>query len=328
MGVRYVISGGIRTDHVITADGAVHLSEMGGSATYAAAGAGVWTREIGLVGRAGRAFRTRWIRQLARLGFDVAGVHRFRDQVDTPAFYAYLDPETRVDTDPAGHFARVGAPLPAELKDYVHSTPGHDQLEFRTFSPRPEDVPPGCTSARSLHLAPMGLMSHLSLAKAFKARGCWVSADPGERYMVPHVMGSLRELFAHLDAFLPSEMEVRSLLGDMDLWEAAEWFAAAGPSVVIIKVGKRGALVFERASGRRTTVPPYPGTVVDVTGAGDAFCGGFMVGMAETGDPLRAAHYGAVSSSFVLQGFGALYATRFGRQDAEARLKEMRGGQR
>jgi ribokinase len=47
--------------------------------------------------------------------------------------------------------------------------------------------------------------------------------------------------------------------------------------------------------------------VVDVTGAGDSFGGGFAVGLRQTGDPLRAVLMGTVSASFVVEGWGALY---------------------
>ena len=94
---------------------------------------------------------------------------------------------------------------------------------------------------------------------------------------------------------------------------------------MVIKVGAQGSLLYQRDPLRRWHIPPYSTTVVDVTGTGDASCGGFMVDWDETGDPALAACYGAVSSSFVLQGFGALYATQFSRADAQPRLEEMRG---
>ena len=40
-------------------------------------------------------------------------------------------------------------------------------------------------------------------------------------------------------------------------------------------------------------IPVFPTNVKDPTGAGDAFCGGFQVGLFETGDPVQAALYGA-----------------------------------
>ena len=59
------------------------------------------------------------------------------------------------------------------------------------------------------------------------------------------------------------------MLGEKDPWEAACWFAEAGPAVVVIKVGSKGSLIYDCDSGERWHIPPYPTDVVDVTGAGD-----------------------------------------------------------
>ena len=48
-----------------------------------------------------------------------------------------------------------------------------------------------------------------------------------------------------------------------------------------------------------------------------------MVGLAETGDPVKAACYGAVSASFIIEGYGADYALGVTRDQAEDRLKKL-----
>jgi ribokinase len=68
-------------------------------------------------------------------------------------------------------------------------------------------------------------------------------------------------------------------------------------------------------------VPAVPvAGIVDVTGAGNAYCGGFLVGLAETGDLGQAGRYGAVSASFALEQFGATFALEGLRARAEQRL--------
>jgi ribokinase len=64
--------------------------------------------------------------------------------------------------------------------------------------------------------------------------------------------------------------------------------------------------------------------VRDVTGAGDAYCGGFMVGLSETGDPVEAALRGAISASITVEGIGATYALGTTPGLAEARLRSLR----
>ena len=49
-------------------------------------------------------------------------------------------------------------------------------------------------------------------------------------------------------------------------------------------------------------IPAYPVTIVDPTGAGDAFCGGVLAGYRNTYDPLQAAMYGNISSAMIMEG--------------------------
>ncbi len=319
----FICCGGLRIDFLITPDGQAHVREMGGNALYAAVGARVWNDRVGLLARVGENYPAGWLDALKQHGLDVSGIRVVPGRQDMRTFYAYTDSHTRTDTDPATHFARIGLPLPDGLLDYVHSTPGQDDPdEYEPLAVRPDDWPQVFDGACALHLSPISVCTHTSLpARARQSGVAQVTADPGERYMVPRLRSHVEALLQNLDVFLPSEMEVRSLMTEgVDPGDAAVEFARHGPRVVVVKMGDRGALVYERDSKRRTHVPPYPARVVDVTGAGDSFCGGFMVGLTTTGDPIRAALYGTVSASFAIEGYGALYALSANPAAAKQRL--------
>ncbi len=321
---RYIAAGGLRIDYIITADKQVHLCEMGGNAIFAAVGARIWADDVGIVSRVGENYPGEWLERLHAAGLDIAGIRRIPGSHDMRTFYAYLDRETRDDTEPTRHFAAIGLPLPEELQGYVHSTPGQDSRALTPLCPRSADVPQPYLQARAVHLSPMPLASHRDLARGLSNRGLVVTLDPGERYMVPQLQDEVLSVLPWVDAFLPSEQEVRSMLGAVDLWEAADRFAEAGPKTVVVKIGSKGSLVLDFESKSRWRIPTYPVAIVDVTGAGDAYCGGFAVGYDETADPVVAACYGTVSASFVLQGFGALYGLRYPRGEAEERLGYLR----
>ena len=72
-----------------------------------------------------------------------------------------------------------------------------------------------------------------------------------------------------------------------------------------------------------THVPAFPASAVDPTGAGDSFCGGFLVGLVETGDLTQAALYGTVAASFVVESRHAIPVLAISRDAAEARLEKM-----
>ncbi len=324
MALQHFTAGGLRMDYVISADRQVHLKEMGGSAVYSAVGARIWDCELGILARVGKNCPEQWLDQLKAAGICTQGVKRIPGWHDMRTFYAYLDVETRDDTDPARHFAKLGLSLPEDLVGYVHSTPGHDSQDFMPLSLRPADLPLSYLEVKAAHLAPTRLVSHRALAPALGELGIRVSLDPGERYMKPALGDQVFALLRHVDVFLPSEQEVGSIVGEKDLWQVACQFAEAGPAVVVIKVGSKGSLIYDCHSESRWLVPAYPTRVVDVTGAGDAYCGGFMVGYEETRNPALAGCYGAISASFVLEGFGALYATRYTRDQAEVRLTRLK----
>lgn len=324
MTLPYFAAGGLRIDYIITADQQVHLRQMGGNAIYSAVGAKIWSADVGILARVGENYPERWLNQLDKAGIRTDGVVRVPGWQDTRTFYAYLDLETRDDTDPERHFSNLGLPLPDELRGYVHSTPGQDSQDYMPLSLRPDDVPSSYFDVRAAHLSPLELPSHRALSPALARRGIRIHLDPGERYMKPTLIEEVRSFLRWVHVFLPSEQEVESLLGKVDPGHAAAQLADAGPEVVVIKGGSKGSLVYDRLSQRHWRIPAYPSRLVDVTGCGDAYCGGYMVGYDETEDPVLAACYGAASASLVLEGFGALYALRHSRQDAEQRLAYLR----
>jgi sugar/nucleoside kinase (ribokinase family) len=65
--------------------------------------------------------------------------------------------------------------------------------------------------------------------------------------------------------------------------------------------------------------------VIDPTGAGDAFCGGFLAGFRSTYEPVDAALHGNISASLVIEGGGPFYALDALPGLAQARLEGLRG---
>jgi sugar/nucleoside kinase (ribokinase family) len=98
------------------------------------------------------------------------------------------------------------------------------------------------------------------------------------------------------------------LSGEPGLLGAARWVCEHGPRVCIVKKGEHGALM--RAPHGTFVLPGFPHEeVVDPTGAGDSFAGGFMGHVAAEGDlspaTLKVAlAYGTVAASFAIERFG------------------------
>ncbi len=324
--VKYIATGGMRLDYLITHTGEARTALVGGNALYTAVGAAIWGEKVGLWARIGENYPQAWLEALPD-SIVIDGLAPVSGWQDHRTFFAYTPDGRREDTNPAQHFARIGRPLPEALQGYTHSTPGQDEPDvYEPLALRPSDWPAAYDGATAVHLSPLSLATHRHVPPHLRQRGIrQITADPGERYMIPERANYIRQLMPQLDAFLPSAQEIHTLFGEgISLEQAARRLGEWGASVVVIKNGADGVLVWEGEHGRLTHLPAYhregDGRIVDVTGAGDSFCGGFMVGLARTGDSIRAAQMGLVSASLVIEGYGALYA--LGRQEEAAKRWE------
>ncbi|MBK7045776.1 MAG: sugar kinase [bacterium] len=142
----------------------------------------------------------------------------------------------------------------------------------------------------------------------------------------------LRTILARVDVLLVNESEARLLTGYRSLARAAAAIRAMGPARVIVKKGEHGAVFFGRDSV--LAVPALIlDEVVDPTGAGDCFAGGFMGSLAEAGigrDAPDAAFRqamldGTVTASFCPEGFNVEGLLRVDQAAYDARLRELRG---
>jgi sugar/nucleoside kinase (ribokinase family) len=102
-----------------------------------------------------------------------------------------------------------------------------------------------------------------------------------------------------------------------------------GPSVVIVKKGESGSLMCLK-DGSKFVLPAYPATeVIDPTGAGDSFAGGFMGYLAQVHktdfESLKTAvAYGTVVASFTIADFSLDGLKRITRRDIDRRLDVLR----
>ena len=135
----------------------------------------------------------------------------------------------------------------------------------------------------------------------------------------------LIKLLKHIDIYVANDQESRDLSGESNLIKAAKRLSGFGPKMVLIKKGEHGVL-FYTASGFIFSLPAYPvEKVIDPTGAGDTFAGGFMGYLAKAGKITsvtikKALAYGTVAASFNVEDFGLSRTSQLTRGDLEKRL--------
>lgn len=103
---------------------------------------------------------------------------------------------------------------------------------------------------------------------------------------------------------------------------------ASGTGTLVLRAGVDGALALRRG-GATVRCPAFHAEgaqeVVDPTGAGNAFLGGYVAGWLREGDVRAALCYGAVASSFAIEQIGLPPCGEVSAEKGEARLRELRG---
>ena len=113
----------------------------------------------------------------------------------------------------------------------------------------------------------------------------------------------VRPCLQHLDYFLPSHPEAEAITGLADPPEIAASLREQGVGVVVIKLGRDGCYVADADGG--VLVPGFEVDQVDATGAGDAWCAGFLRGLLEGDTPVDAARLGNAVGACCVQAVGA-----------------------
>jgi sugar/nucleoside kinase (ribokinase family) len=144
-------------------------------------------------------------------------------------------------------------------------------------------------------------------------------------YWIAHKPASLWAALKKVNIFFSNEEELKMLTQETNLIKAGKKVLRAGPKLVVVKKGEHGALVFGRSFVFGMLALPCE-NVVDPTGAGDSFAGGFL-GYLDKAKSLarkdirRAGVFGSVLASFAIEDFGYERFKTLTHQDIEARFR-------
>jgi sugar/nucleoside kinase (ribokinase family) len=292
---KLVVVGSVAVDWVIT-PAAERRESVGGAAVFFAMAASPLS-EVALVGIIGHDFPSSSIGDLQAAGVDLEGLERSDG-------------------------------LTFRWKGRYHDNMNHrDTLEthlnvFEQFSPK---LPQSYRECEFLFLANIQPTLQLDVLDQMDKRPRLVGLDTMNLWIdIAH--DKLLEVLGRVDVLAINQEEALQLTAETNLVRAAGKIRALGPKTLIIKRGEHGALCF-LPDGDLFAAPALPlEDVVDPTGAGDSFAGGFMGHLARTGkldsdNVRRAVVWGSTMASFCVQGFSYDRLRGLSRDDIERRYQ-------
>jgi sugar/nucleoside kinase (ribokinase family) len=311
---RILIAGELKVEYLFSTTGKLVVDQPGGNILYAAAGAALWSEghhDIGLISKIGSNFPEESLEKVIDHGFNIGGVNRVDSYLEHRTFTAYSDLRTSYSESPISFFSKTGEEFPVSLLGYQVESYGSDQNSVDDqFILSEKDFPEDLRYANAAHLCPLDMQNHQLFPDLMRRADInFISIDPGDRYMQPTMYNEIPTILQGLTAFLPSERELVNLFQGRsdDIWEMMEALGSMGCSYIVVKSGEDGQKLYCTDSKKRYHVPAFPSNLVDITGAGDVFCGGFIAGLEKENDPLQAVLFGNIAASFAVEGSGAFY---------------------
>ncbi len=271
-----LIVGSVAFDSVETPHGRADMA-LGGSASYAGIAASYFARPL-VVGIVGDDFQDHHMRKLSEHGVDVRGIERARGKT----------------------FHWKGR--------YHENMKDRDTLEtslnvFQHFDPV---IPEAYRQTPYVLLGNIDPALQLSVLDQARAGARFVAMDT-MNFWINTAREPLLEVLKRIDLLFINDEEAMQLAEAWSVIAAAEKLLGMGPKFVVVKRGEHGAILF----GPQLTlfVPAVLlSNVVDPTGAGDTFAGGFMGQLSRTGTLDRSAlasalTWGTVMASFTVEAF-------------------------
>ena len=145
-------------------------------------------------------------------------------------------------------------------------------------------------------------------------------------FWMDSALDELKRVIKRIDILTINDSEARQLSGEHSLVKAAHMILEMGPKYLVMKKGEHGALLFSK--DRVFFAPALPlEDIIDPTGAGDTFAGGFIGFLARSGDHSfnnlkRAIIVGSALASFCCEKFGVERLLEITREDIDERVNQ------
>jgi cytidine kinase len=296
---------GIILDDIVTWRGEVQLGVLGGGGAQTAWGMAAALgdgEKVGLSANVGDDLDSATLAPLESAGIDLSGI--LYNELPTPRAWQVMEAD--------GQRTEVWR-VPKEVR----------AAQLRRDWRR---LPDTYADARAIHYGIHPEAADLEAARYFHAQGAVVSLEAFRAPAHPLSDAQLTALLGACHIFSANDAEAAKMVGDSESDAIAARFAACGGRILILRQGARGSLIYDLPKHERIAIPSVTTHIVDVTGAGNAYCGAFVAALSEGHQ--RAGCHAAVAASYMVEQFGLPtrlpdptdYQARFGHVLAESQV--------
>lgn len=270
--------GAVFIDDIVLPTGQTYMARLGGGVVHAVMGAALWDERPGILALVGQ-------------GLPDESSERLERHLDTRGLVKLSIPQIRAWQLFEEDGSRRELYRVKETKPFICGA-------------QPEHIPESYQKSNGFYL----LQDTDGIRAWRKAVDGFVLWEPLQQIMTHENASAIRAVLheCHIDVISPNLIEAQAIYGELNPDELVSSMLADGANCVALRMGAEGSIVGNQLGERHhldaITIPE----IVDQTGAGNTYCGGFLAGLIQ-GKTLRAAGaMAAVSASFCLEQVGIL----------------------
>jgi cytidine kinase len=276
----YISLSNVFIDDILFWDDRMFLNVLGGAGVHALAGARVWSERIGLLASIGKDFQQEHLEILNELNFDLSMLKVLQNKT-TRAWQIFQPDERRVEI----------------FRDENNKV---FQLDLTSV-----ELPENFKLVNGCHFYFSGsyekALENISLLRKLNP-SMKIIMEPSI-YQVDWSKEKFIQILPEVDFFSPNLLEGEKITGQKNPKRIIDVLLSWGAQHVSLRMGDKGSMLGSE-TGSYQRIPAIKNTIIDVTGAGNAYLGGLMVGLCEGKSFIESALMGAVSASFAMEQFG------------------------
>ncbi len=277
----YTCVGSVILDDIVYPDGRTQMAVLGGGGTHAVSGMNVWGVKPGLLGAIGQGLPEAIAERLAAMCDQRGLVQLDLPQIRGWQLFEWNGKRTEI--------FRV------------------DMIDPFLSVPQAENATSDYDGVQAVHV-----LRNAAGLRAYRQRYPQATLlwEPEQKFMAAEHQADFTAALPLADIVTPNLLEASLVYGETDPAILLRRMLDDGAKIAVLRLGEAGSLIGKQGKALMLRLPAVPvPEVVDVTGAGNTYGGGFLVGWRETSDLAQAAAYGAVAASFCVEQLGALRYT-------------------
>ncbi len=286
--------GAIFIDDIVQPDGQTFMERLGGGVVHALMGAAIWNERPGIV---------------AITGYDLPDSIRthLEKHLDTRGLCSIDQPQIRA------------------WQIFEHDGTRRELYRAPNSAPfiagaQPNDLPVDYRNCRAFYLL-QGVDGIRAWRQAVDGIVLW---EPLQQMMSSGHRAMIREVLKNeqIDIISPNLAEAQAVYGQLSAVELVEAMFTDGARMVALRMGEQGSLVANR--NERYRIPAVPvHQVLDQTGAGNTYCGAFLLGIMQEKTLQEAGFMAAVAASFCLEQVGTINPEQVDPNERDKRYREL-----